>query len=221
MIKIPTTIIDDFFDNPDQVREFGLGLEYKKDPKGYWPGTRTEPIHELDPGLFGLICKKIISMYYDLNEVSEINWVAKCVFQKVDKSYRSGWIHTDQPTVFSNIIYLNKNPSINSGTSIYKLKNNIIVPNIEPNDHKIKAYKDLISIEDSEKKRKENNDQYVEVVRVHNEYNRILSFDSNLPHAAHDFFGEDDEEPRLTLNVFFNELRVTRTPIDRVKTIIF
>ena len=59
----------------------------------------------------------------------------------------------------------------------------------------------------------------MEVIKIHNEYNRLISFDAHLPHAAHDFFGEDDE-PRLTLNVFFNELRTTRTPIQRVKTII-
>jgi|LakMenE01Jun11ns_1017448.scaffolds.fasta_scaffold9689490_2 hypothetical protein len=221
MIKIPTTVIDDFFDKPDQILDYGLNLEFKKDPEGRWPGTRTQPLHEINPPLFKFICNKIISIYFDLDGSSEINWVANCTFQKVNKYYKSGWIHTDEPMVFTNIIYLNKNPNINSGTSIYKLKNNIIIPNSEFTEHKIKAYKDLVPIETIEEKRKESNDQYVEVVRVHNEYNRILSFDSNLPHAAHNFFGEDDEEPRLTLNVFFSELRVTKTPIDRIKTSIY
>ena len=219
MLNMPVTIVDNFFDNPDKIRDYGLSLDFEKDSDGRWPGVRTKPLHEINNPLFQHICNKILAIYFGPNEASSITWLASCAFQKVDKSFKSGWIHTDQPAVFTNIIYLNKNPNINSGTSIYKLKNNILVPNLEPNDHKVKAYKGLISIQDAEEKRKENNNEYLEVIKVHNEYNRLISFDAHLPHAAHDFFGDDDE-PRFTLNIFFNELNTTKTPIQRVKTIV-
>jgi len=218
MINIPATILDNFFDNPDTIRDYGLSLDFEKDSDGRWPGVRSKPLHEINNPLFLHICNRILAIYFGTSDISSMTWAANCAFQKVDKSFKSGWIHTDNPAVISNIIYLNKNPNINSGTSIYKLKNNILVPNLEPNDYKVEAYKGLMSIKNAEEKRKENNDQYLEVIKVHNEYNRLISFDAHLPHAAHDFFGDDDE-PRFTLNIFFHELYANKTPIQRVKTI--
>jgi hypothetical protein len=217
MLNIPVTIVDNFFDNPDAIKDYGLSLDFQKDPEGKWPGVRTKSLHEINFPLFQHICNRIIAIYFGNDATSPMTWFASCAFQKVDKSFQSGWIHADLPSVFTNIIYLNKNPNINSGTSIYKLKNNILVPNLEPNEYKVKAYKGLMSIENAEEKRKENNDQYLEVIKVHNEYNRLISFDAHLPHAAHDFFGDD--EPRLTLIIFFNELHTTKTPIQRLKSI--
>jgi hypothetical protein len=222
MLKTPITILDNFFDNPDKIRDYGLSLNFEKDPTGRWPGVRTKPLHEINQKLFDVICGRVMSLYFDLENVANImSWQTHICFQKVDKSYGYGWVHVDTPTVLSAIIYLNKNPNINSGTSIYKLKDNVLVPNtIELNKYKLDAYKGAIDINDVKDKRSENNNQYVEIVKVHNEYNRILCFDSGLPHAAHNFFGENDDEQRLTLNVFFNELRVTRSPVERVHSII-
>jgi len=219
MLKTPITVLDNFFDNPDKIRDYALSLNFEKDPEGRWPGVRTKSLHELDPPLFDAICRKVMSLYFDLeNNINTVNWVTNMRFQKVNRSYLSGWIHVDNPTIFTAIIYLNKNPNINSGTSIYKIKDNIFVPKIdELNIHKINAYKGLVNIKDIDTKRKENNDQYSEVIKVHNEYNRILSFDAGLPHAAQDFFGDDDDEDRLTLIMFFNELRVNRSPVERVR----
>ena len=215
---MPITILDNFFDNPDKIRDYGLSLEFEKDPRGGWPGVRTKPLHEINQPLFNAICKRIISLHFDLENVDNVmSWQTHICFQKVDKSYESGWVHVDTPSIFSAIIYLNTNPNPNSGTSIYKLKNKILIPNTqELNPYKLNAYKGVINIEDVKEKREENNNQYMEVVRVHNEYNRIICFDSGSPHAAQDFFGENDEEPRLTLNIFFNEFRVSRSPVERV-----
>jgi hypothetical protein len=221
MIKTPITILDNFFDYPDKIRDYALNLKFEKDPDGKWPGLRTKPLHEINHLLFDAICKKVISIYFDLEQDSaNITWKTYMSFQKVDKFYDSGWVHIDNPAIFTVIVYLNKNPNINSGTSIYKLKNDIIVSNMnELNVHKKNAYKGLIDIKDVDIKRKENNDQYVEVVKIHNEYNRIISFDSGLFHAAQDFFGDNDKEDRLTLIMFFNELCVNKSPVERMRSI--
>jgi hypothetical protein len=218
MIKTTITILDNFFDNPDKIRDYELSLEYEKNPEGRWPGVRSKPIHEINPLLFNELCRRVLSIYFDLEQISSgISWQASIQFQKVDKSYVSGWVHTDHPSVITAIVYLNKNPNINSGTSMYKLKNNILLPDSDKlNTYKHNAFKGKINIENVKEKKEENNNQYVEVVKVHNQYNRILAFDAGLAHSAQDFFGDNDEEPRLTLVIFFNELRVTRSPIERV-----
>mgnify|MGYP000500868050 CR=1 FL=1 len=45
----PTTIIDGFLDNPETVREYGLGLEYTTEPSFMRPGKRSDYIHKLNP----------------------------------------------------------------------------------------------------------------------------------------------------------------------------
>ena len=45
----PILCQDDFFDNPDEIREYALSLDYKSDENGHWPGVRTRPLHEINP----------------------------------------------------------------------------------------------------------------------------------------------------------------------------
>ena len=40
--------VDNFFDDPDKIREWGLGLSKQKDPEGKWPGKRSDQLHEVD-----------------------------------------------------------------------------------------------------------------------------------------------------------------------------
>jgi hypothetical protein len=75
-----------------------------------------------------------------------------------------------------------------------------------------------MTIEDAKKYKEEHNAQYEETIRVSNVYNRLVSFDSHLHHAAQDFFGEG-EDSRLTLVFFVNKLLVNNTPISRVHRI--
>ena len=42
----PILCQDDFFDNPDEIREYALSLDYKSDENGHWPGVRTRPLHK-------------------------------------------------------------------------------------------------------------------------------------------------------------------------------
>ena len=44
----PTIIIDNFFETPNQVREWGLSLNFYKGNRGNWPGYRTDLIHMVD-----------------------------------------------------------------------------------------------------------------------------------------------------------------------------
>ena len=50
----PTTICDNFFDEPDKVVEFALAQKYFPND-GRYPGTRTEQIVNLDRSLYCLL----------------------------------------------------------------------------------------------------------------------------------------------------------------------
>jgi hypothetical protein len=218
MQTVPVTILDNFFDNPDKVRTWALQQEYLPDPEGRWPGLRTELIHELDEPFFNHICRKFFSQFYDLaNE--QIEWEVSMCFQLVDGDYDSGWIHSDEKlTQITGIIYLSPNSNLNGGTSIYRVKSNMVHYVYRNPEYKVNSYLNKVSIEEAKKYKEEHNAQFEETIRVSNVYNRLVLFDSHLHHAAQDFFGKG-EESRLTLVFFVNKLFVNNSPVGRVRRV--
>jgi len=213
---VPVTILDNFLDNPDKIRNWALSLEYFTDPEGRWPGLRTKQLAEINEPFFHLICKKYFSQFYDLKK-EQIKWVVSMQFQIVDEKYHSGWIHSDEGTAqVTGIIYLTPNSNLNGGTSIYQEKKNIITSVHNYTQIKEDSHLNKITIEEVKKYKDEHNSQYEETIRVSNIYNRLISFDSHLHHAAQAFFGKDTES-RLTLVFFVNELFVNNSPIGRVR----
>jgi hypothetical protein len=219
MHLIPVTVLDNFFDDPDKVRRWALQQEYFPDSDGRWPGLRSKQIYELDDPLFQMTCRKFFSQFFDLRLDQEIQWQVSMNFQIVHEGYDSGWIHSDEETAqITGIIYLSPNSNLNGGTSIYREKTNLIQNVYRNGKYKEDSYKNNMTIEDAKKYKEEHNAQYEETIRVSNVYNRLISFDSHLHHAAQDFFGEG-EDSRLTLVFFVNRLFVNNTPVSRVRRI--
>ena len=48
MIKFNPICVDNFFDNPDEIRKFGLGLKKEPHYKGSWPGERSDELFKID-----------------------------------------------------------------------------------------------------------------------------------------------------------------------------
>ena len=59
----PTIIIDNFFTDPDEVRNIGLQLP-KLDNYDLYPGVRTKPLHETRPDFFNWSTNKIASAMF-------------------------------------------------------------------------------------------------------------------------------------------------------------
>ena len=69
MKTFPVTVIDDFFKNPDYIRDLALSVDYPTQ-SGRWPGRRSELISSIDPVLFHYIGNKIFSiLYYNLKKI--------------------------------------------------------------------------------------------------------------------------------------------------------
>jgi hypothetical protein len=220
MHTIPVTILDNFLDDPDKIREWALQQEYFPSKNGSWPGSRSKSISELNTLFFHLICRKFFSQFYDVQNMEELSWEISMNFQIIPKNYDSGWIHSDEAgSQITGILYLSPNANLNGGTSIYRDKSNIIQPNRDNGEFKVDSYLNKITMQEAKKYMEEHNAQFEETIRVSNVYNRLICFDSQLKHGAQDFFGEGDES-RLTLVFFVKKLFVNNTPVSRVRRVV-
>jgi hypothetical protein len=211
MLPFPTMCIDNFYLEPDKVREFALAQEFTASPTGQWPGKRTKDIFLLDPEFMSKFCHKIFSYYFDL-QYSKLRWKVTSSFQLIDaydtdvsSSKNKGWIHYDD-ALFGGIIYLNKSPNINSGTSLYE----IIDPSKYDKEHRAKHffYLNQTYNKNYETEMTQQDSNFIETVRFSNRYNRMISFDSGVPHRADNF--SMDSEPRLTQVFFVEEIESNR-----------
>lgn len=219
MRKTPVTIVDDFFDYPDTIRKWALSdeLEYEVADDGSWPGVRCD----LTYTEFGRkFATQVSDILYDFG-FGEYALDYRLSFQRVKKNNYSpgspmhhGWIHTD-PTVYTGILYLNKNFPPKSGTTIFDP-----IPGKDVNDQSLKYeyYKgNEINEDEYIKQIKENNSSFVSTVRVANKYNRLLLFEGHNYHGVESFYHDSDED-RLTMAFFVFDIKTTaKSPLERMK----
>jgi hypothetical protein len=213
MLNIPVTIVDNFFEEPEKVVDFAASCEFKKSEDGRWPGKRSEKLYLINKELHCFSGMKLMSLFY--SDIDKMSWNMESNFQIVDTNYFGGWVHTDYDSVITGIIYLNKNPDLNSGTSIYKIRKNKLFASLKHQDKKFDSYL-TENLKEAEVYRKEHNEQFEETIKVSNVYNRLVCFDSHLFHAAQDF--QNNLEPRLSLVMFLGNISNWDTPIKRMKT---
>jgi len=198
----PVMIVENFYEDPDLVRNFALKQDYFKGERGSWPGLRSPYINELSSALYENLRKKLLLIIkeYGYQDFVEL----QSSFQIIDESYGTGWVHDDDPKLnIAGLIYLNPNPpSEGSGTTIYEDNGDFSAEKYaEPfmqdvllasNEERIK-YKDL---------REEQRKHFTPTITIENCYNRCILFDTRLWHSADGFFGTTKEDTRLT-QVFF------------------
>ena len=129
-------VVDNFFNDPEILIDYGKSLPKKPDPDGQWPGKRTEQLWKINEALHSAILSKILSCYFDL-EYIEISWSnSSMTFQEIprfseNKNYirNKGWIHTDikyddsgGQDELAGLIYLTPNIDLDSGTSLFNIK---------------------------------------------------------------------------------------------------
>lgn len=195
------TILDDFFENPDAVRDFALQQTYTPSDDGRWPGLRTAPLNTIHPEFFSQFCSRVLSLFY--SNYDSICY-ADVTFQKMPNGLNEGWIHADTD-IITVIVYLNENSNLSSGTSIYRNKKINLVASTKHNNIKCDFYKSKCDVETAQNYRNLNNQQFEETIKISNVYNRLLAFDSQEWHGAQSLDANNNEE-RLTLIGFFNKL---------------
>ena len=220
---IPVSVLDNFFENPDDVRKFALQQTYTK--KFAVPGYRTEPLHIIAPGLFDIFAARVFSLFFDFDAEPTISWNMSASFQWVPAVYETGWVHTDDvdKTHISGVVYLTPDAPLDGGTSVYKPTDRTqdIDDSLKAPFYDFYTTSSLDSFPDLEKYRKlrdDHNAKFDRTISIANVYNRLFTYNTYDYHSEDKFFGNTLEDSRLTL-VFFAQTSGLRSPDFRYSNI--
>ena len=193
-------VIDNVFDNPDEVVSLATSLEYydkdnhpvlknlDEDKKISWPGLRSESLHFLNNNLFNQYNKIIINkmIQYSYGKKDNIvkikyDFMGQLFFHYTPSKYsKDNWEISDDLTKDN---WFHKDENMYYAGVIYLHKN----PPKNTGTILKKDNKEIV---------------------IDNMYNRMVIYDANILHAPQDSFGENVYDSRLTLTIFFKKLLI-------------
>jgi hypothetical protein len=186
-------VVDDFYGNPDAVRDFALSLEYREQ-KNYFKGQRTDNSYFVDgtKEMFeSLLNRKITNWDHQMSGRFQYCTAAEPVVY-----------HHDVQS-FAAVVYLTPEAPPESGTAFFRRKNT-------------KQYRNLTDEEATPLNKTQKEllfDTYLEnavydrtrwelIDLIGNRYNRLVIWDAQLFHAANTYFGGNINDSRL-FHIFF------------------
>lgn len=172
-------IVDDFYSNPDSVRNFALQQEFKV--QGNFPGLRTASFLTAD------VKETVQSVLWNVGgEIT--NWHEADgltgSFELATAANRS-WIHTDHHNTWAGVIYLTPNAPLSGGTGLFR--------------HRATGATMASQLAEYES---QDMTKWELVDRIANRYNRLAMYRSDLFHTSLDYFGKDLQDGRL-FQLFF------------------
>jgi hypothetical protein len=229
MKQFPITIVDNFYEDPDLVRDFALSLEYHSAAEKYrttgydgmWPGVRTKLISDIDQLFYNTFTRKLFGLFFDF-DTTNIQFDIETKFQKInsfsnDRNHikNLGWVHCD-PAIFTAVVYLNPDDHLYSGTSIYKLKDGNEA-NETLKNFSLRHLGEKYNEKEYEIEKKNHNGKFVETVKIENVYNRLVLFERGVYHGVPTYYSESNN-PRLTqISFVYNLNSSIQFPIERSK----
>ena len=182
-------VVDNFYDNPDQVREYALIQDY--DSYGNYPGVRTGPLPERDSTALKhkleAILNTRITFWPDMSNTA---------FQYTVESDTT-WIHRDD-TDYAALIYLSPNPPPLSGTSLYRHRATGVCMYERDKPETDFNNCDFLSKETE-------HEHWDTVLEIPNVYNRLILYKGLHYHSSTTAgFGTNLENGRLFQTFFFN-----------------
>lgn len=176
-------VIDNFYDNPYEIRNFALSCKYTR--RHYYPGKRTISYSN------NILKEKIESIVYpfsgkliSFNSYDSDNGS----FQIVTKNDET-WIHKDNSNNnWAGVLFLTPDAPINSGTGFYKFKG----------ENTDSGYSERHNSSENAI----DNTRWELTDYIGNIFNRLLLFNSQKLHQGLNYFGNDDNTGRL-FQVFF------------------
>ena len=190
-MKTSLIITDNFYNNPDETREWVLAQDFNVN--GNFPGNRTEPMHSW--GLESVIQKIINSAG---GKITYFDDYYNTAFQYTTEK-DSSWIHIDQNRMWAGVCYLTPNAPANGGTGLFK--------------HKETGYEcsprltdGSIDLEELKKTDKDSQDfsKWDMTTMVGNIYNRLVLYRGDMFHTSMEYFGKDKYDGRLFQTFFFD-----------------
>ena len=188
-MKTNLIVVDDFYNNPVEVRDFALGCEYKV--TGNFPGRRTDP-HIYD---------STKSTIQDLMKPhgGPITWWGDQftgAFQYTTALDRS-WIHSDASTSWAGVLYLTPDAPLTAGTGLFRHKSTGLS---EWDDALHTPQENQDNLANSET---QDYTKWELVDRIGNKFNRLILYRAKQYHVSLDYFGSNINNGRLFQTFFF------------------
>lgn len=184
-------VIDNFYADPDAVRDFALQQEF--DVTGNFPGARTQPF--LNDSVKAHIEKHIVPLH---GEITWLNVEYTGAFQYATQYDRS-WIHADQHNKWAGVLYLTPNAPLSGGTGLFKHKATCAYKMPRLDDGSVNQELVDVIYQDSQDMTKWEMTDF-----IGNVYNRLVIYQGDLFHTSLDYFGTDMYNGRLFQTFFFD-----------------
>jgi hypothetical protein len=176
-------VVDDFYQDPLDVRQYSLSSEFNV--RGNYPGLRTRPF--LNDSIRATI-QRLVRAPISYWPEDEYNGA----FQYATARERT-WIHADQTTNYAGVVYLTPAPPPRSGTSFYQ--------HIETG---ARLFSDNPAVRARCDHDAQDYTKWIVLDSVANVFNRLILFDSRQYHASDLYFGDSAYNARLFQTFFFN-----------------
>lgn len=193
-MPLTSLVIEDFYSNPKEVREFALSCDYNV--TGNFPGARTMPM--ANEGVKEYIAKHLRNSAGEITYWPD-NENGYCgSFQYTTAKNRS-WIHADQTTTWAGVLYLTPDAPPSGGTGLFRHKETGLYEAPKKEDG---TYDDVVMgkiYEDAQDMTK-----WDMVDFIGNKFNKLILYRGDLFHSSLDYFGKDINDGRLFQTFFFN-----------------
>lgn len=187
-------IIDNFFDNPDEIREIALSryFRYGGTNNNGWKGKRTFPIQNL--GNTCPCCQQEINSDFQ----SEQNFLIE-KSQKIFNACKEHYNIEDENIIITSYFHITTEETKNSTSYFSQEKfhqdSSLLagVVYLTP-DAPLDAGTSILCAEENK------------FINLENKYNRLVAYESHRIHALSDTFGTTKETGRLTFTFFLHHV---------------
>jgi hypothetical protein len=179
-MKTDIIVIDDFYNNPDEVRAFALAQEFNIE--GNYPGYRTRNF--LNESTKKAIQDILFPFSGKVTDWLDDHDTGCCGSFQITLACQKTWIHNDGNNDWGGVLYLTPDAPVIGGTGFFRSKI----------DGTLRGTRHDLPGQDKSK--------WDLVAEVGNIYNRLVLFRADQWHSSLEYFGQDNEDGRLT-QVFF------------------
>ena len=178
-MRINLIVIDDFYSNPDGVRQFALSQEFKQ--RESFPGPRTQTF--LNDSTKDTLQSILFNYARKITEWNDRDGLTGSF--EMEMARDRSWIHTDHFNTWAGVLYLTPDAPLDGGTAFYRHKKTGAT-----RAHELQGYEsqDMTKWEVTD--------------IVANRYNRLVLYHSDLFHNSLNYFGNTVETARL-FQLFF------------------
>lgn len=194
-MEISAIILDNFYVDPFETREFALKQEFGV--KGNYPGNRTQSFY--NQSVFDVIQNAVFTAGGKITRWDTDQYTGS--FQYTTSRDRS-WIHADQTTTWAGVCYLTPNAPLSAGTGLFRhTPTGLESAPRNPDGSYNKELLDRVYLDSQDMTKWELTD------RLANKFNRLVLYRGDFFHMSLDYFGQDINDGRLFQTFFFDTER--------------